>query len=97
MEAVRIMTHLDSPIKIVVFTPMEIVVVMFPLMLGLVLGGYVGFVVAISGFLLRKQLKRFQRKYSERFIKGVLYWYFPESKSHYHHNVPRSAIREYVL
>ena len=50
METVRIMTHLDSPIKIVVFMPMEIVFVMFPLMLGLVLGGMLGLSFQFQAF-----------------------------------------------
>ena len=71
----RLLTKLDNPLRIVIFTPVEIVLIMAPLAIGLFLGGWIGCVVSFSGFYMRKQMLRFQKKHSNRLIMGSLYWF----------------------
>ncbi len=92
----RLLTKLDTPLRIVIFTPAEIVLIMAPLCGGLVLGGYVGLFVSFSGFFMRKQLLRVQKKYSKRIIQGGLYWFFPSPKMKKGELLPLSYVREYV-
>jgi hypothetical protein len=62
----RIVTTLDRPIRIVVFTPGEFLLILVPIILGVILGGFIGLCVAISRLILRKRVGRLQRQYSKR-------------------------------
>jgi hypothetical protein len=92
----RLLTKLDNPLRIVIFTPAEIGLIMIPLGTGLFLGGWIGFIVSFSGFYLRKQLLRFQKKHSNRIIQGSLYWFLPPPKTKEENFLPLSYVREYV-
>lgn len=97
MEGIRILTQMDNPAKILGFTKKDIVIVAVPFCMGFLVGGFIGFFLSFSGIFLRKWVKRIDRRYSDRFISGLVYWYYPPSKSKYRHKVPSSAIREYIL
>lgn len=95
-ENSRIVTTLDRPIRIVVFTPGEFVLILAPIILGVILGGWIGLCVAVSGVILRKRVGRLQRQYSKRRIQGILYWQLPSSTPKRNVRLPLSYVREYV-
>lgn len=95
-ESNRIITTLDRPIRIVVFTPGEFLMILVPIILGVILGGLIGLGVTLSGFMLRKKIIRLTRKYSKRFLQGVLYWQLPPQKPKGNVRLPLSYVREYV-
>jgi type IV conjugative transfer system protein TraL len=92
----RIITALDRPIRIVIFTPAEFLMIILPAVIGVVIGGLVGLCIAISGLIVRKRIIRMQRKYSKQFIQGFMYWQLPASKSKNDVRLPLSYVREYV-
>lgn len=92
----RIITTLDRPIRIVVFTPGEFMMILVPIILGVILGGWIGLFVAISGLFLRKQVMRLNRNYTKRFLQGLLYWQTPLQKFKGDVRLPLSYVREYV-
>lgn len=92
----RIITTLDRPIRIVVFTPGEFMMMLVPIILGVILGGWIGLCVAVSGLILRKQVIRVQQRCSKRFLQGFLYWQLPPEKPKGDVRLPLSYVREYV-
>lgn len=92
----RIITTLDRPIRIVIFTPGEFMMILVPIILGVILGGWIGLSVAISGLILRKQVIRLQQRYSKRYLKGILYWQLPPQKTKGDVRLTLSYVREYV-
>jgi type IV conjugative transfer system protein TraL len=92
----RITTTLDRPIRIVVFTPGEFMMILVPIILGVILGGWIGLCVAISGLVLRKQVIRLTRSTSKRVLHGFLYWQLPPQKNKGDVRLPLSYVREYV-
>ena len=92
----RIITTLDRPIRIVIFTPAEFMMILVPIILGVILGGWLGLCVAVSGLILRKQVIRLNRNYTKRFIQGVRYWQLPPQKPKGDVRLPLSYVREYV-
>jgi len=90
----RIITTLDRPIRIVVFTPGEFMMILVPIILGVILGRWIGLCVAGSGLILRKQVIRVQQRCSKRFLQGFLYWQLPPQKTK--GELPLSYVREYV-
>lgn len=92
----RIITTLDRPIRIVVFTPGEFMMILVPIILGVILGGWIGLCVAVSGLILRKQVIRLQRNTSKRVLSGFLYWQLPPQKPKTDVRLPLSYVREYV-
>ncbi len=95
-EANRILTHLDRPVRIVIFTPTEFLLLLFPIILGVIVGGLAGLLMTTLGFFFRKQVIRLQRTYSKRFIQGFLYWQLPAPKVKGDVRIPHSYVREYV-
>lgn len=95
-ECNRIITTLDRPVRIVIFTPGEFMMLLVPVVLGVVLGGLFGLGVAASGLILRKLIIRLNRKHSKRFIQGLLYWQLPPQKAKADVCMPISYVREYV-
>jgi type IV conjugative transfer system protein TraL len=92
----RIIMTLDRPIRIVVFTPGEFMMILVPIILGVVLGGWMGLCVAVSGLILRKQVIRLNRNYTKRSLQGLLYWQLPPQKPKTDVRLPLSYVREYV-
>lgn len=92
----RIITTLDRPIRIVVFTPGEFMMILVPIILGVILGGWMGLCVAGSGLILRKQMIRLNRNYTKRVLHGFLYWQLPPQKIKGNVRLPLSYVREYV-
>jgi type IV conjugative transfer system protein TraL len=92
----RIITTLDRPIRVVIFTPGEFMMILVPIILGMILGGWMGLFVAVSGLILRKQVIRLNRNYTQRFLQGVLYWQLPPQKPKAYVRLPLSYVREYV-
>lgn len=92
----RILTTLNRPIRIVVFTPGELLMIIVPVIVGVILGGILGLVVGISGLLMRKHVIRFQRKYSPRWVQGLVYWQLPPQTPKKNVRLPLSYVREYV-
>jgi TraL protein len=79
-----------------VFTPGEFMMILVPIILGLILGGWIGLCVAVSGLILRKQVIRVQQRCSKRFLQGFLYWQLPPQKPKGDVRLPLSYVREYV-
>jgi len=92
----RIITTLDRPIRIVIFTPCEFLMILVPIILGVILGGWLGLCVALSGLILRKRVIRLNRNYTQRLIQGFLYWQLPPQKTKADVRLPLSYVREYV-
>lgn len=92
----RVMTALDRPLRIVIFTPVEFLMIILPALIGVVIGGLIGLCIAISGLIVRKRIIRMQRKYSKQFIQGLIYWQLPASHSKHTVMLPLSYVREYV-
>ena len=92
----RVITALDRPIRIVIFTPAEFLMIIFPAMMGVVIGGLLGLCIAISGLIVRKRIIRMQRKYSKQWLQGLMYWNLPPAKSKNKVMLPISYVREYV-
>lgn len=92
----RIITTLDRPIRIVVFTPGEFMMILVPIILGVILGGWIGLCVSVSGLILRKQVIRLTRNTSERVLHGFLYWQLPPQQPKGDVRLPLSYVREYV-
>lgn len=92
----RIITTLDRPIRIVIFTPGEFMMILVPIILGVILGGWIGLCVAVSGLILWKQVIRVQQRCSKRFLQGFLYWQLPPQKPKGDVRLPLSYVREYV-
>lgn len=92
----RIITTLDRPIRIVVFTPGEFMMILVPVILGVILGGWIGLCVAVSGLILRKQLIRLNRNMSKGLLQGFLYWQLPPQRTKADVRLPLSYVREYV-
>jgi type IV conjugative transfer system protein TraL len=95
-ELCRIITGLDNPVRIVIFTPADFLMILVPVILGVVLGGMIGLIVALAGLGLRKRVGRLQRNYSKRFLQGILYWRLPPPKPKGEIRLPLSYVREYV-
>ena len=53
----RIITCLDRPVRIVMFTPAEFMLILIPIILGVILGGWLGLFTGVSGIALRKRVK----------------------------------------
>ena len=95
-ESNRIITTLDHPIRIVIFTPGEFMMILVPIILGVILGGWMGLCIAVFGLILRKQVIRVQQRCSKRYLQGFLYWQLPPQKTKGDVRLPLSYVREYV-
>lgn len=76
------------------FTPAGFMMILIPIILGVVLGGWLGLFIGVSGIVLRKRVNRLQRKYAFAYLQGLMYWHLPVSSKHNH--LPKSYVREYV-
>lgn len=92
----RILTTLDNPFRIVIFTPLELLLLVGPVFMSMAMNGWLSLVVAVSGIPLRKRVVRLQRKYSTRQIQGMVYWHLPPSAPKGDVRLPLSYVREYV-
>ena len=86
-----ILNHLDSPLKILMWTTGEIALYVIPLFLGLCFDQLtLGMVVCVLNYWLNKQYKK---RFGKGQFQAVLYWFLPKSKIK---KLPPSHIREYL-
>lgn len=74
MQPVRILAHLDAPVRLLFWTLDEIAIMAIPFFLGLLCNSLT---IIFLGFFLYRKYRRFKRRYSSRVIKATLYWYLP--------------------
>lgn len=87
-----ILNYVDTPLRLLLWTVPEILMMIGPFFLGLLLEQLsLGVLVSIGYFYVCK-------KYQQRFGKGqfhaVQYWYFPTSRRF--QSLPSSYLREYL-
>ena len=87
-----ILSHLDSPLKILVWTKGEILMVLGPFFVSVVLDT---FLLGVAACLINVTLiKTYKKHFGERQLMAVLYWYFPSMDKL--KGLPRSCVREYL-
>lgn len=74
MQPVRILAHLDSPVRLLFWTLDEMAVMVFPFFIGILCNSLV---IIVLGFFLSRAYRRYKRRYSARKIKALLYWHLP--------------------
>lgn len=74
METIRVLAHLDRPVRLLFWTMDEIVVMMVPFLIGIMASSFTVFGV---GIVLYRVYRKYKRRYSNRYIKALLYWYLP--------------------
>lgn len=71
-----------------------------PLVVGLLFKGFLGIVVMLAGFPLKKVYKRLLKGSNTQSIKSAAYWFLPKKQSEKllgTNNLPDSAQRELLL
>ena len=74
MQFVRILAHLDRPVRLLFWSIDELIVMMFPFIIGIFTGS---FLVVIAGFVVYRLYRKHKRRYSSKYVKAFLYWYLP--------------------
>lgn len=74
MQSVRVLAHLDRPVRLLFWSLDELVVMMIPFLVGIFSGS---FVVILVGIVLYRFYRKNKRRYSAKRIKSLLYWYLP--------------------
>lgn len=86
-----ILNHLDSPLKILMWTTGEIALYITPLFIGLCCDQLtVGLGVSFLNVWLNKQYKK---RFGKGQFQAVMYWFFPTNNLK---KLPPSHIREYL-
>lgn len=74
MEAVRVLAHLDRPVRLLFWSCDELIVMMLPFVVGIFSGSLI---VMGVGLLLYRVYRKYKKRYTSRHIKAVLYWHLP--------------------
>ena len=86
-----ILSHLDSPLKILFWTKGEILMVLGPFFVSVVLDS---FLLGVGACLINVTLiKTYKKRFGEGQLVAVMYWYFPANTKL--KSLPASYIREY--
>ena len=87
-----ILSHLNSPLKILFWTKGEILMVLGPFFVSVVLDT---FLLGLAACLINITLiKTYKKRFGEGLLVGVMYWYFPPTAKL--KGLPRSCVREYL-
>jgi len=90
----RILSSLDNPKRVLMFTFPEIMIIFIPFLVGIIIGGIFGLFLMFSGYHLRKVYKRINKLFPQSLWCGMKYWYLPATKNTV---LAKSHIREYLL
>lgn len=74
METVRVLAHLDRPVRLLFWSLDEIVVMMLPFLIGIFTAS---FLVIGLGVVVYRFYRKNKKRYTPRYIKAILYWYLP--------------------
>lgn len=86
-----ILSHLDSPLKILFWTKGEILMVLGPFFISVVLES---FLLGVGACLINVTLiKTYKKRFGEGQLVAVMYWYLPLTSKL--KGLPASYIREY--
>ena len=87
-----ILSHLDRPLTILLWTKGEILMVLGPFFVSVVLDT---FLLGVTSCLINVYLiKTYKKRFGEGLLVAVLYWYFPLMDKL--KGLPRSCVREYL-
>lgn len=88
-----ILNHVDSPLKILVWTTGELALFLMPLFLGLFFNHLIlGVMVSITNYRL---FKIYREKFGKDQFQAVCYWFLPHQVKRYP-TIPPSYIRHYI-
>ena len=59
----RVISALDNPKRILMFTFPEIFLLFIPFLIGIFIGGFIGFLIMFSGHYLRKYYNRIKKTF----------------------------------
>jgi type IV conjugative transfer system protein TraL len=91
-DAHVILNHVDSPVKIFVWTKGELMLFCVPFVLGLLFEAFgVGVLVSILNAYL---VSRYKRTFGKGQLQAVLYWFLPPTAKH--RGLPPSFVRDYL-
>lgn len=74
MHPIRVLAHLDRPVRLLFWSLDELVVMMLPFLIGIFTGSIL---VILIGLVLYRLYRKNKRRYSAKRIKALLYWYLP--------------------
>lgn len=95
-----ILKTLDNQPRIVFWSLDEFLIMALPLVVGLLFKGFLGIVVMLSGFPLKKIYTRLLKGSKTKSIKSAAYWFLPKKQSEKllgTSNLPDSSQRELLL
>lgn len=90
-----ILSSLDNRTRLLMFTVPEVLALFIPIVVGLLMGGFLGILLFLSSYWCRKLYLRWQRLFPPSVWGGMMYWYTP-SHSSKKPPFPASHIREYI-
>lgn len=90
-----VLSSLDNKKRILVFTIPEVLIMVAPILIGILVGEFLGVAIMLSGFLLRKIYNRYTKRFANSLLGGIFYWYFP-STGKTSSSFPSSYIKEYI-
>jgi type IV conjugative transfer system protein TraL len=88
-----ILNHVDSPLKILVWTTGELTLFLMPLFLGLFFSQLA--LGALVSFVNYRLFKIYRERFGKDQFQAVCYWCLPPSPKRYP-AIPASYIREYI-
>ncbi len=74
MQTVRVLAHLDRPVRLLFWTLDEIAVMMLPFFMGLLMGSVV---VMVGGLMLYRVYRKYKKRLSLSRFQALFYWYLP--------------------
>ncbi len=74
MQPVRVLAHLDRPVRLLFWSIDELIVMMLPFLIGIFSGS---FTVIVVGVVVYRVYRKNKRRTSSKRIKALLYWYLP--------------------
>lgn len=87
-----ILNHVDSPLKILIWTKGELALFILPALTGMLMGHIIlGFILSIVNY---KLFGIYKRRFGKGQLQAVLYWFFPHMSKRFP-AFPASYIREY--
>ncbi len=90
-----IITNLDNPKRILIFTIPELAVIFAPAFLALIFDSILSLILACSGWWFRKLYLRVCSSLPPNILGGIKYWYLPHTGKG-KPKLPPSFIREYI-
>lgn len=88
-----ILSHVDTPLRIVFWTKAEAALILLPLLIGGALGYFL--IGAVMSGVHLYGMRFYKKHFGKGKLRAVLYWFFPHSKSRYP-ALPPSYIRHYL-